>query len=200
MKPAKDWLGPIPIIDPTKPLHPSGKLWCGSRNFSWNTALYTRAIAYGLREFGQVKVMCSTIHVNDRVARSRIQNAALRLGLKVTTKVYRCWPETDYVIGKVVNIPGPDTWYYIDEYGFRKRDDQAVLRSLKEARAQVGDSLATVARFVGCSSTTIRRYERGESCSGNAQGNISSYGWIMSGIEKYITEVLRRKHEQLQTP
>jgi len=93
---------PLGVIDPLVPLHPSGKLRNGSYNFSWNTALYTRVIAYSLREFGQVKVMCSTIHVSAQVARSRIANAAYRLGVKVTTKVYRAYPETDYVIGTVI--------------------------------------------------------------------------------------------------
>ena len=91
----------LPVIDPLVPLHPCGKLWYGSHNYSWNTALYTQAIEVALREFGQVKVVCSTIGVNSSVARSRITSTAFKMGIRVTTKLYRHRGTTPYIVGTV---------------------------------------------------------------------------------------------------
>ena len=99
----------IGVIDQQHPERWPAKAVPVSRNFPRPTAWYTRAIAYSLREFGCVKVVCSTIHVNNGVARSRIANAAFRLGFKVSTKLVRyhkSGERHDYVIGTVTATTG----------------------------------------------------------------------------------------------
>ena len=61
-------------------------VWRGPRPFGQTVAAYTYLIAWSLRYFGSVRVMCDTVHCSPGGARSRISNAAYRLGVKVSTR------------------------------------------------------------------------------------------------------------------
>jgi hypothetical protein len=74
---------------------------CPECGHSWkidNVAGYTRAIMRELEQHGLCRVLLSTYRPDEELMRSRIYNAALRLGVKVRTR-----KEGNEIIGEVIH-------------------------------------------------------------------------------------------------
>ena len=59
-------------------------------------------------------------------------------------------------------------------------------KRLLRTRKRHGHSRAFVAKYVGCSETTIRNRERGGGHPGEQQGG--GFGWLAAGIDRYLEE------------